>query len=1022
MQQYHRTCDEVIQRYAGFVPQHLGDGVLVYFGYPTAHEDDAQRAVRAGVEIIQALQSRARQQAVRAPLPYGRGSDALPVRIGIHTGLVVVGEIGAPGRTEQLALGETPNLAARIQGLAEPNTVMVSAATQRLVNDTFECQPFGSHLVKGLDTPIAVYHVQSERQQVSPLAGRSTLTPLVGREQEVGLLLDRWEQVKEGQGQVVLLSGEPGIGKSRLAYRLREQVTTEGSLLFEARCSPYHQQSALYPLIDLWQRTLLFNRHDTDAEKIAKLERTLALYELPDALPLFTSLLSLPTPSQYPALNLTPQKQKERTLQALLQLLMAQAERQATVLVWEDVHWADPSSLEFLTLLTDQLPTTKLLLVLTFRPEFVPPWPPRSHLSHLVLNRLGHKHVETMIEKAAAGHDLPTEVIEQIRLKTDGVSLFVEELTKSVVEHLGEQAAGAGQQKGQPRAVVGIPATLQDALMARLDRLAEARPIAQLGATLGREFSYELLHAVSPDNDTPLQTALSKLVEAEILYQRGIGEQARYFFKHALIQDTAYQSLLKSTRQQYHTQIAKVLEERFPDIKANQPEVLAHHYTEASLTQQAILYWQQAGQRVLQRSAYKEAIIHLTKGLELLKTLPDTAERAQQELTLQLALSAALSTVKGYTAPEVEKAVTRARELCQQLGENRQLFPVLYRLWVFYLIRREFQTTHELAEQMLHLAQSVQDSYLLSLAHGTLGGALCHLGELPLARTHLEQAIALHDPQLRPSTPIGMTDSQVLCLSFASWTLWDLGYPDQALKRSHEALALAEKLSHSFSLAYALGFATWLHLFRREGATAQEQAEAVMRLSTEQGFPSWLALGALARGCALIEQGQVQEGMADLHQSQTPFPLALLAGAYGKVGQVEEGLAILAKALDLENSSGEHVNEAELYRLKGELTLQKEFHVQGSTFQVASPQSAFRTPQSEMEAEACFLKAIDIAQKQQAKSWELRSSTSLARLWQQQGKTAEARNLLSNVYNWFTEGFDTKDLQEAKALLDELSD
>jgi predicted ATPase len=460
-------------------------------------------------------------------------------------------------------------------------------------------------------------------------------------EQEVGLLIDRWEQVKEGRRQVVLLSGEPGIGKSRLAHTLKEHVTAEGSLLFEVRCSPYHQHSALYPLIESFQRTLLLTRQDRKEEKVAKLEQALTLYGMQDSLPLFTALLSLPTPSQYPPLNVTPQKQKERTLQALLQLLVAQAERQATVSVWEDLHWADPSSLEFLTLLIEQLPTTKLLLVLTFRPEFTLPWKPRSHISQLVLNRLGKKQVETMIARAAAGNALSPEVIEQIRLKTDGVPLFVEELTKSIIESGGD----VGARRAVP--LQTIPATLQEALLARLDRLSTARQIAQLGATLGREFSHELIQAVAPVSEMDLHTALNKLVEAEILYQRGVGEQARYFFKYALIQDTAYQSLLKSTRQQYHQQIARVLEDQFPDIKTNQPELLAHHYTEANLIEQAIPYWQQAGQIATQHSANAEAIGYITKGLELLKTLPDTFARVQLELMLQVALVAPLIGTKG---------------------------------------------------------------------------------------------------------------------------------------------------------------------------------------------------------------------------------------------------------------------------------------------------------------------------------------------------------------------------------------
>ncbi len=751
---------------------------------------------------------------------------------------------------------------------------------------------------------------------------------------------------------------------------------------------------------------MLYARQDTDAEKVAKLERALDLYEIPDALPLFTALFALPTPADYPIHNFTPQKQKERTLQALLQLLIVQAERQATVMVWEDVHWADPSSLEFLTLFIDQLPIAKLLLVLTFRPEFAPPWPPRSHLSHLVLNRLGQKQVEAMIEKAATGHELTAEVIEQIRVKTDGVPLFVEELTKSVIETVGTQPAAPRQ--------LAIPATLQDALMARLDRLPEARPVAQLGATLGREFSFELLHAVSPVNEAELQTALSKLVEAEILYQRGMGEHARYFFKHVLIQDTAYQSLLKSTRQQYHTQIAQVLEERFPDTKENQPELLAYHYTEAGLTEQAIPYWQQAGQKAIERSANQEAISYVKKGLDLLQALPDAFEYAEQELSLQFALSLALSVAKGYGDPEIEKPALRARELCQQLKESPQIVPVLWRLVILYQNRGELQTARELSEQMLRLAQNVQDRYLLSVAHDALGRTLYSLGELPSARSHVEQALVLYDSQEHAHPVVGTSEPRPDCLSYASWILWRLGYPDQALDKSRDAIALASELSHPLGLTSVLGFAALFYLHRREEGLAREKAEMMMTLATEQGFPYWVAIGMLMRGWVLAEQGQEEEGIIQMRQSRMFLLIPyVLAEAYGKVGQVEDGLDVIAEALVFADKSGSRVAEAELYRLKGELTLAQEN-------QKSKGKSQKSKIETDAQAEACFLKAIEIARKQQAKSWELRASTSLARLWRQRGKKAEAHQLLANVYNWFTEGFDTKDLQEAKALLEEL--
>jgi class 3 adenylate cyclase/predicted ATPase len=997
VQQYQQTCTEVIQRHEGYLAQYLGDGLLVYFGYPIAHEDDARRAVRTGLEIVEALKGQA-------------GPHALQVRIGVHTGLVVVGDIGAGSRTEQLALGETPNVAARVQGLAEPNTVVVSAATHRLIHSQFECQPFGSHPVKGIAAPIAIYHVQSERPLGGQLAGKAALTPLVGREQEVGLLLDRWEQAKEGRGQVVLLSGEPGIGKSRLAYTLREHVTKEGSLLFEARCSPYHQHSAFYPLVDVLQRTLLLTRQDTDAEKVAKLERALALYDLREALPLFTAVFSLPTPAQYPPLTLTPQKQKERTLQVLLQLLMAQAERQATVFVWEDVHWADPSSLELLGLLVEQLPTTKLLLVLTFRPEFTPPWKPRSHLSQLVLNRLGKRHVEAMIAKVAAAETLSAAAIEQIRIKTDGVPLFVEELTKSVVETLG----APGREAHHPLA---IPATLQEALLARLDRLSSARQVAQLGATLGREFSYELLQAVAPLSAADLHATLGKLVDAEILYQRGVGPQTRYVFKHALIQDTAYHSLLKSTRQQYHRQIAQELEARFPDRTGTQPELLAHHYTEAGLSEQAVPYWQQAGERAARGCANTEAISHLTKGLAVLATLPNTRARAHQELALQAGLGPVLMAVKGWTAPETEAVYKRARELCEQIGETPQLFPILYGECTVYAVRPELRTLRELAMSFLLLAQRHQDVGACIEGSFLAGYAAFYLADLPAARAHLEQAMTLYGPQPRPELAAqyghdGGISSQI----FAAFTLWLLGYPEQSRLRVLETGGLAQRIAHPFTLAYAYG-TSMVHQLRRDTARVREQAEAGILLAQEHGFPQLLGFSQAMHGWALAEEGQGEAGIERLRQGAAcwhaqgselyrPYWLALLAQAYGKVGRAEEGLATLAEALSIVERTQEVFYEAELYRLKGELIV----HTHGSVL----PSGA--------EAEACFHTAIEIARKQQAKSLELRAVTSLSRLWQRQGKQPEAHNLLSEVYGWFTEGFDTKDLQDAKALLDDLAE
>jgi len=1001
---YQTACHQVIARYEGHIAQYLGDGVLVYFGYPAAHEDDAVRAVRSGLEIVTAV------SALKVTPP-------LQVRIGIHTGPVVVGEIGAGEHTERLALGETPNIAARIQGQAKPDEVMISAATYRLVEGLFACEDRGQPALKGVATPLTLHRVVKESDIHSRFEAviQKGLTPLVGREEELALLRRRWEHAKEREGQVVLLGGEAGMGKSRLVQEMKDRVSAEGATRIEFRCSPYHQNSAFYPILDHLQRLLQFMPEDAPHRKLAKLQHALTHYRFPQAetLPLLAALLSLPQPDGLQPLTWSAQKQKDKTQEALVAWIVEEAARQAVYLVWEDLHWIDPSSLEVLTLVLQQVPTSRVLAVLTYRPDFTPPWRPWAHSTQLTLNRLGQPQVTAMVKQVTATALLSAEIIQQIVRKTDGVPLFVEELTKSVVEAVGTHSH-------VPLQALGIPATLQDALMARLDRLGAAKTVAQLGATLGREFGYELLQAVSPVDATALQHSLQQLIDAELLYQRGVPPHATYLFKHALIQDTAYQSLLKSRRQQYHQQIAPVLEAQFPDITETQPELVAHHYTEANLLAQALPYWRQAGQRAAQRSANVEAIAHLSKGLEVLNLLPDTPERIQQELTLQISLGGPLIAIKGYAAPEVEKTYTRAQELCRQIGETPQLFPVLRGLWVFYLAGAELQTARKMAEQILTLAKSVQDLDLLIEARGALGLTLFHVGELALAREHLEQGIALYDPpQHRSHAFLYGQDPGAFCLTIMPYTLWCLGYPDQALRKIREAIALAQEVSHPFSLAYALNGATWIHRFRRESQAAQEQTEVLMKLSNEQGFVQFLAEGAVSQGWTLAEQGQAKEGVIQIRQGLTalrttgievirPHFLALLAEVYGKVGQVEEGLRVLAQALALTDKIGMRVHEAEVYRLKGELTL-KQSSIQRLTSSV------------QKEAEECFWKAIGVARKQQAKSLELRAATSLARLWQQQGKQKEAHELLSVIYGWFTEGFDTKDLQDAKVLLDELS-
>jgi predicted ATPase len=717
-------------------------------------------------------------------------------------------------------------------------------------------------------------------------------------------------------------------------------------------------------------------------------------------------------PDRYAPLSLTPQQQKKKTLEALLTLLLDLAAQQPVLLIVEDLHWIDPSTLEWLSLLLDQMPTTCLGLLMTARPDFQVPWSARAYLTQLTLGRFARPQVRRMVEAITGGKRLPAEVVQQIVAKADGVPLFAEELTKTVLEAGGLQEQEDHYALTEPLPPLAIPATLQGALMARLDRLGEGKAVAQLGAVLGRTFPYELLRAVAPLDELAVWRGLGQLVKAEVLYQQGVLPQATYMFKHALLQDMAYQSVLRSTRQQYHQRIAQMLEARFPETMETQPELLAQHYTAAGLSEQAMGYWQQAGQRAYHHSAYVEAISHFTQGLEVLKTIPETVERRQQELAVQTTLGQALAAVQGLAAPEVEAVYQRARVLCQQVGETTELLGVLYRLGILYNNRGQFQMARELGEQALRLAQQVHDPAGIAHAHLLLGNTSWFLGELDGARTHIEQGIGLSIPQQsRAHGLLGETHFEVFCRCRLAQLLWCLGYPDQALQRSQEALKLTRETSHPMTSAVALLFAATLYQYRREGQRALEWSEAALALAHEQGFAQRLAEATIQRGWGLVEQGQEEAGIAQIRQGLAALRVTgvgtsrsyvgLLAEAYGKAGQPEVGLSVLAEVLASNNTSVQGTGTTELYRLQGELRLR-----------LAIPD----TPQ----AEASFQQALAMARRQQAKSLELRAAMSLSRLWQQQGKRQEAHDLLAPIYDWFTEGFDTADLQEAKVLLDEL--
>nr|WP_244635770.1 AAA family ATPase [Bradyrhizobium huanghuaihaiense] len=983
----------------------MGDGVLAYFGYPRAHEDEAERAVRAGLAAVVAVHG------LLSP-----PGETLAARVGIATGPVVVGElIGEGAAREETVVGDTPNLAARLQTLAEPGTVVIGARTRELIGGLFDLAELGMKILKGFPVPVRAWRVVGEgaaESRFEALHG-SDLTPLVGREHEIGLLLEHWERAKEGEGQVVLLAGEPGIGKSRLVRALRGRLENEPHTALSHYCSPHHQTSPLYPVIGLLERAAGFAADDPAATRLDKLEALLALSadDVIAVAPLLAALLSLETAARYPPLEMSPHRQKERTLEALVNQVLGLAARRPVLAMYEDAHWADPTSLELLDFLVDRVQDAPVLVLITFRPEFAPPWTRHAHVTALTLSRLSRRQGAAMVARLSGGKALPPAVLDQIVAKTDGVPLFVEELTRTVLEANLLRDEGDHYALAGPLPPMAIPATLQESLLARLDRLAPAREVAQVAAAIGREFSHELLAIAAALPESDLQAGLDDLVGSGLVFRRGTPPQATYSFKHVLVQDTAYATLVRAKRQRLHARIAAALEQHFPERVQAQPELLAHHYMEAGLAEPAIDYWLRAGQRAITRSAMTEALAQLRNGLDLLADLPEV-DRARRELDLQVASGVALMATQGWAAPEAGRANARARKLCEQLGATAQLWPVLYGQWVFHGVRGEHNAAQNVADEFLRRAQDHHDTSAAVVAHRICGTGALWRGELSAARIHLQQTLALYDRQEHHSlASLYVQDPRVAALSGLSWTLFALGYPEQARTRSREALDAARELAHLSTVAYALLFASFFEQYRLAWREAKDRAEALVELSTEQGFPHFLAPAMVIRGWALTQSGEAETGLAQLRQGlpgwratgaglYEPYFLGLQAEACGCLGAVEEGLEMVAKALDRVEETGEGWFEAELHRIMGELML--------------------RLPKPDpTAAEARFGHAAARARQQGAKLWELRAATHLARLWKQQGRCGEARDLLTPLYSQFTEGFGSLDLQTARAILQE---
>lgn len=1003
---YQRCVADTVRRFGGFVAKYMGDGVLIYFGYPTAHEDDAERAIRASLAVIDAV------SLLTAPEP-------LQVRIGAATGTVVVGDLVGSGEAQERGIvGETPNLAARLQGIAEPNTVVIAEATRRLLGNLFELRDLGPRELKGIAGEVKAFAVERTSFVESRFDAMHAggLTALVGREEEVELLFRRWAKAKAGEGRVVLLSGEAGIGKSRLCAALMEEIAAEPHTRLRYFCSPQHTDSALYSIIGQFERAAVLVHSDTPQAKLDKLDALLAQTSTSrqDAA-LLAEMLSLPNDGRYPALEPIPEQRRQKMLAALGLQLEALARSSPVLMIVEDAHWADPTSLEVFGRAMDRIASLRVLLIVTFRPEFDAPWVGQSHVTMLTINRLAERDVGTMIDRMVGNRLLPAAIRREIVERTDGVPLFAEEMTKAVLE-AGSETEAMQAAAAIPSPALAVPASLHASLMARLDRLGPAKELAQIGAAIGREFSQVLLAAVLRKSEPELASGLDRLMQAGLLFRNGIPPHATYLFKHALVQDTAYGTLLRDRRHALHARIARALEETFPGVAAVQPEVLAHHFTEAELAEKAVAYWLAAGQRAAERSAHAESVAHLYKGLALVKRVADPVERARRELALQLVLAPVLFATKSYSAPEVEQAYLRARDLCQQAGDGAQLFAVNWGLWLIYQQRCEFKRARGLLDGLFEVARQSGDRALLLQAHHAAWTTLVHLPELTACRTHLEAGLALYRPDAHRAHMFlyGGHDAAVCNRYTSAATLWPLGFPEQARATAHEAVSMARELSHPFSLVLALVWAAMTNQHLGEVEPAQEQAEAAVAVCAEHGIaPHLAAAGSILRGWAVAARGQTREGIAEIHRGlaaieptgvriRRPYHLALLAEASAWAGEIEHGLTALVEAARIVEETGERRWEAEIYRLTGELTL-------------AGP-SGGRT-----EAELWFQRALDVAGCQNAKCLELRAAISLARLWRDSGKHREARELLTPAYLWFTEGFDTLDLKKGKALLEEVA-
>jgi class 3 adenylate cyclase/predicted ATPase len=1003
---YQVTVAGVADQFGGHVAKYMGDGVLCYFGWPRAHEDDAERAARAGLEMMSAL----------APLKAPNG-EPLVARIGIATGLVVVGDlVGEGAAQEEAVIGETPNLAARLQGLAEPGQVVVSGTTQRLFSNSLDVEHIGRHELKGISGPIDAYAVIGEYDSsTQSLVDRSErANSMIGRENEISLLMDRWSRALDGEGQVFLLSGEPGIGKSQIGAGLQKRLGEQGAETLKLQCSPYYTSSAFYPVVGCFERLAAFARDDGAEEKLDKLELLLnrVLKASARAVPLLAAMLSLPL-DRYPPLGLEPLKQKELTIAAIVDFFAVMSRESASLIHFEDAHWCDATTLEMLTALVQRAESIPALLLITYRPEFQPPWLSYGNVTVFTLNRLGRRDSLSIVTEVAGGRSLPAEIIDQILTKTDGIPLFVEELTKTILEAGFLTETEDAFVLDGPLPPLAIPSTLQDSLMARLDRLSPVKEVAQIGACIGREFTYDLLASVSPLRGNELRDSLVQLANSELIFARGTPPEATYTFKHALVQDAAYNSILRSRRQQLHANIAQVLEKDFGALLTTEPGLAAQHYTKAGLMAEAVPYWLAAGRVAIGKFANEEALNHLNAGLECLLTQPEDSARDEQELVLRATLGVAQFTARGYGAPELGENYESALSIARRIGETPFRSPAMFGVWAYHLMRVDHARAAGVYAEALQLAQETRIPHEKNAALAAATTSSVFMGQPQKSLDFADTSWTAYDAEGHGElVALYGQDTGLWCADFGSWAAWLLGQADVADRRYAKANQIAKELGHPLSLASGLVHASLLYSMAGDVDRTLDYAEQTIEVCEEVGIPARLVEAYIMKGWALSEKGEVNEGLALTATGMAgwrgagaeiarPWWLVLQAHQHSRNGDNAAAIASIDEGIATVKRTGENLWASELNRLRGQILLD-----------IDATDTA--------SAEVHFQTAMEIARRQPAKYWELRAATSLGKLWADRGERQRSVDTIRPIYDWFTEGSGSFDIRNARDLMAEL--